>query len=102
MYTKEEEKNAAKKRRFERRRERKQHCTWDTPNADLIAAAICAVSKMGGAIRFGLTRDGGAYAIGIYGDGEPYTEYIPPDEDINAFLEEICIEFNTRNGTSAE
>lgn len=45
---------------------------------------------MGGALRFGYSRDGGAYAVGIYGDGEPYTEFVRPGEDMDSFLEEVC------------
>lgn len=59
---------------------------WATQRADVILALITAVSTTGGAVRFGYTRDGGAYAVGFYGDGEPYTEYIRPNEDVDAAL----------------
>jgi len=59
---------------------------WTSAESQLVVAAIAAISLAGGAIRFGYTRDGGAYAIGILGDGEPYTEYVRPSEDINAYL----------------
>ena len=59
---------------------------WTSASPELIARAIAAVSREGGAIRFGYTRDGGAYAIGIMGDGEPYTEYVRPSESIDEYL----------------
>jgi hypothetical protein len=62
--------------------------TADWAGADAIALrdAICAAAIVGGALRFGYSRDGGAYAIGIYGDGEPYTEFVKPIEDIDITL----------------
>lgn len=59
---------------------------WESVDGELLAKAVAAVSRLGGALRLGYTRDGGAYAIGIYGDGEPFTEYVPPAEDMNAWL----------------
>ena len=41
---------------------------------------------VGGAIRFGYTRDGGAYAVGLYYGGETCTEYIRPGEDVEQAL----------------
>ena len=60
---------------------------WGTVDAGLVLKAIETVAKLGGAIRFGYTRDGGSYAIGILGDGDPYTEYIRPTDDISAYFE---------------
>ena len=52
--------------------------------------AIEAISRNGGAVRLGKTRDGGAYSIGIYGDGpEPYTEYFRPADDVVEALEQL-------------
>lgn len=59
---------------------------WASVNGDVLARAVAAVARDGGALRLGYTRDGGAYAIGIYGDGDPYTEYIPPSESVEEFL----------------
>lgn len=52
--------------------------------------AIALAASTGGALRFGYSRDGGAYAIGIYGDGDPYTEFVRPHEDLDAFIEKVC------------
>ena len=62
---------------------------WGAADGDTLIRAVEAAAIVGGALRFGYSRDGGAYAIGIYGDGEPYTEFIRPAEDINAFLLDI-------------
>lgn len=59
---------------------------WEGANPTLLLRAIALVAIAGGALRLGYTRDGGAYSIGIYGDGEPYTEYVRPNEDIDAYL----------------
>jgi hypothetical protein len=48
---------------------------------------------MGGALRLGYTRDGGAYAVGVYGDGTPFTEYIPPSDDIEVYLKGIIEDY---------
>lgn len=58
-------------------------------NPESIRAAIIAAANVGGAIRFGYSRDGGAYAIGIYGDGEPYTEFFKPDDDLDIIMQSI-------------
>lgn len=59
---------------------------WAGADPDALRSAICAAAIVGGALRFGYSRDGGAYAIGIYGDGEPYTEFVKPIEDIDITL----------------
>jgi hypothetical protein len=60
---------------------------------NVLRDTVSAVTLRGGALRFGYTRDGGAYALGIYGLGDPYTEYIRPSEDIEAFLQEVTTAF---------
>lgn len=62
---------------------------WAQASPELLQSAICAAAKIGGALRFGYSRDGGAYAVGIYGDGEPYTEFVKPSEDIDGFLRDV-------------
>jgi len=62
---------------------------WAQADGNLLREAICSAALVGGALRFGYSRDGGAYAIGIYGDGEPYTEFVRPAEDIDDFLGKI-------------
>lgn len=62
---------------------------WASINPDIIQRAIATVGRSGGAIRFGYTRDGGSYAIGILGDGDPYTEYLRPTDDVEAYFEQL-------------
>lgn len=62
---------------------------WNNVNPALLMTAIGVVALRGGALRLGYTRDGGAYSIGVYGDGEPYTDYVRPNEDIDAYFERI-------------
>lgn len=66
---------------------------WMSANGTLVLQAIEAVSRTGGAVRFGYTRDGGAYSIGVYGDGDPYTVYVKPNEDIDRVLAEMAETF---------
>lgn len=63
---------------------------WASVDAGLLQDAIVSATGMGGAIRFGYTRDGGAYAVGILGDGEPYTLYCGSADDVVATLREIA------------
>lgn len=82
-------------RRF--RRASRRHSVsadWSAADGELIRDAIAAVSRDGGALRFGYTRDGGAYAIGILGDGEPYTEYVRPVDDIDEWLRDFVTDWN--------
>lgn len=72
---------------------------WGTVDAQIIRAAIFAASNTGGAVRFGYSADGGAYAVGIYGDGVPYTEFIKPADDPEAFLEELTTYFEKLRST---
>jgi hypothetical protein len=64
---------------------------WATVDADAIRECISAVGSIGGAVRYGYTRDGGCYAVGIYGlEKEPYTEYPRPGTDIAGFLRQLA------------
>lgn len=66
---------------------------WSECDGEVLRKAAAAIAKHGGAIRLGYTRDGGAYAIGIYGDGEPFTEYVPPSEDITEFMKGLIEDY---------
>lgn len=59
---------------------------WGGVNADTLRDLAAVLSKRGGAVRYGYTRDGGAYAIGIYMGGEHETLYVRPGEDIDGYL----------------
>jgi hypothetical protein len=63
---------------------------WGRVDAEQLRSTVEVVTQFGGALRFGVTRDGGAYSLGIYGDGpEPYTVYVRPNEDLNEILAEL-------------
>lgn len=66
---------------------------WGSVDGQLLSRAVAAVAKRGGALRLGYTRDGGAYAVGIYGDGEPFTEYIPPNDDLDLYLKGLIEDY---------
>ena len=59
---------------------------WASADASLLKRLVAATSGMGGAVRFGYTRDGGAYSIGIYGDGDPFTVYQPPGDGLDDWI----------------
>lgn len=59
---------------------------WGEADAGLLHQLIQVIAAMGGAARFGYSRDGGAFSIGVYGDGEPYTEYVGGSGDIDYHL----------------
>ena len=66
---------------------------WAEVDGVLLSKAVAAVARSGGALRLGYTRDGGAFAVGIYGDGEPFTEYIPPSDDMDAYLRGVIEDY---------
>jgi len=71
---------------------------WALAEAAQLQYTLLAVASHGGALRLGYSRDGGAYSIGIYGDGEPYTEYVRPQDDINAYLVRLAEDFGNVTG----
>lgn len=79
----------------QRRKERQNHdvADWMAADETLLRRAIAAAALKGGALRFGYTRDGGAYAIGVYGSGDPFTEYLRPGEDIDAYLQSLIDDY---------
>jgi len=79
------------------RKRRKTHvgspADWGTVDPAKLLAAIEAVTGTGAAIRFGYTRDMGAYAVGFYEDGTSDTEYIPPSEDMDLWLQGVIEDY---------
>jgi len=68
-------------------RPRTEPADWAGVEHEAICAAIAALGSIGGALRFGYSRDGGAYAIGVYGlEKQPYTDYLRPGDDVSAYL----------------
>jgi hypothetical protein len=88
------------KRKAEENRKRRSHGTtmgdpadWSGVDGMLLCKAVAAIARDGGALRLGYSRDGGAYAVGIYGDGTPFTEYIPPSDDMNEYLKGLIDDY---------
>jgi hypothetical protein len=67
----------------------KGEADWSAVNSQLIASAITAITRSGGALQFGYTRDGGAFALRIYDNGDVYPIYLPHVDDIEGVLHEI-------------
>lgn len=91
-----EEKKAKKdgSRKFGINRGPSMAADWGKLDPEVLKRVIVAVTRAGGALRFGYTNDFGAYALGIYGDGpEPYTEYFRPTEDVADALAELAQTF---------
>lgn len=69
-------------------------CSWDAADTELIVRAIVALTELGCAIRFGLTRDRGAYSIGLYyGEGGYDSQYVRPSEDLDGYLTDLANHF---------
>jgi len=85
---------SAQKRKFGVARADLPAADWGKIDSEILKRTIVAVTRAGGALRFGYTTDHGAYALGIYGDGpEPYTEYFRPSEDLPYALTELAQTF---------
>lgn len=67
---------------------------WASADPQILIAAIVAVTRDGGAIRFGYSRDGGVYAVGIYDNGTNETLYVRPSEGIDEFLRSVYERFS--------
>lgn len=80
---------AAQERRATKRREQGKMDVVSLPWLTL-AALVAEMAEAGGAVRIGLTRDGGALALGMYHGDDYATEYIRPNEDIEAAIHGIA------------
>lgn len=85
--------NAPKGAHKRKRRRDETVADWGGLNGDTIRSVVETITKDGGAVRFGYSRDGGAYALGIYGDGEPFTEYLAATQDADVWLEGIVEDY---------
>lgn len=86
---KDDKRAKAAERRATRRREQGKVDVAALPWLTL-AALVAEMAENGGAIRIGLTRDGGAVALGMYQGDDYTTEYIRPNEDVEAALHAIA------------
>lgn len=62
---------------------------WDTADSTLVAATICAITAMGGAITFGLSRDQGAHSLTLMLDGHRKTMWYNGDAVLNDELQTV-------------
>lgn len=70
---------------------RRESADWASVDSEAIRAAVAALGSIGGALRFGYSRDGGAYAVGIYGlETQSYTDYLRPGDDVQAYLHQLA------------
>ena len=60
---------------------------WANASSTAVGRLVECVTSKGGAVRFGLSRDGGAYSVGFYYGEDRTTEYCKPTEDLDKFLE---------------
>lgn len=68
---------------------------WSRARPELVKDVVVSASIVGGAVRFGASRDKGAYAIGLYVEGDVHTEWLPCNMDINELLGDIVDYFVT-------
>jgi hypothetical protein len=69
---------------------RREKATFRPDNSEAFVRLVDDITKAGGAIRFGRSRDGGILAIGIYGIGSnPYTVYLKDAESVVAHMKTV-------------
>lgn len=86
---KDQKRAAAQERRQTKRREQGTLNVAGLPWL-VLAALVAEMAETGGAVRIGLTRDRGALALGMYHGDDYATEYIRPNEDVEAALHAIA------------
>ncbi len=62
---------------------------WDTADCKLILATICAITALGGAITFGLSRDQGAHSLTLMLDGSRKTLWYNGDAVLDDELQAV-------------
>lgn len=60
--------------------------TWSSVTPAVVSALVGAVTKKGGAVMFGQTRDKGAMILTIYLNEEMTKEYFRPSDDVDAII----------------
>jgi hypothetical protein len=68
---------------------------WSAADPRWIAGVVHAVTRLGGAVSFGYSRDMGAYSVSIMLDGERETLWFNGGSDIDAELEGVYATFDT-------
>lgn len=62
---------------------------WGIVTGKVLIDLVQTVAGLGGAVRFGYTRDGGAYSVGIYLDDDRETFYYKPNDDIDDAITQL-------------
>lgn len=75
-------KNSARLDAFAKRKG-KGNADWGTANPELLAAVVVAISGMGGAVTFGLSRDEGAHSLTLLLDGARETLWFNGNADLD-------------------
>lgn len=68
---------------------------WGGCDPRWVAAVVVAVTSRGGAVSFGLSRDGNAHSLTILLDGERETLWFNGDADLDLELEKVFAFFET-------
>jgi len=63
---------------------------WATADSKRIQAVVVAITALGGAITFGLSRDGGAHSVTLLLDQSRETLWFNGDEDLDEKLDEVA------------
>lgn len=66
-----------------------QVADWTAVNPKICMGLVAVTASMGGAVRFGYTRDGGAYSVGLYLDDDRETFYFRPSDDIDQDIQQL-------------
>ncbi len=64
---------------------------WGTCDAAKLQTVIAAITGMGGAVTFGLSRDQGAHSLTLMLDGERETLWFNRDADLNVELDGVAM-----------
>lgn len=68
---------------------------WTRADPRWVVAVVGVVNKLGGAVSFGLSRDGGAHSLTILLDGDRETLWFNGGADLDLELEKVFEMFNT-------
>lgn len=68
---------------------------WGDAPPELIAGVVIASQRMGGAVTFGLSRDGGAHMLTLLLDGERETLWFNGDADLDEALRQVIAVLET-------
>lgn len=63
---------------------------WGDCSPDKIQAVVAGITRLGGAVTFGLSRDFGAHSLTLMLDSKRQTLWYNPDVDLNEKLEEVA------------